>query len=416
MPDINQNKTTSVGMTPEMIKFWDRKMLLDVKPNLIHDQFAAKRPLPANNGKVINFRRWDDLPKAMLPIQEGITPTGQALSVSEINATVQQYGGWVQMTDTLDLTAVDDINSGAQERMARQATQTLDALTRDVITAGTAVNYVKGTGVGVTYDSRLKLDSSCKITLADILDAVAELRAKNVKPIGDSYVCLVHPYIERDLLDDSNFREWNKSQHAEKIYKAEIGQYGDCRFVTSSECKVFGSEIFPGVLDWGANGTTLTSSGVSTNTITFTKKPTQDEVDAINAAIAAGIDFYVVDVDAGTPFRMLVKSANIVSTYLTLTVDDATGFTSGDDIGGDCTATGDAVFATMVIGEEAYGVTDLEGGGLEFIMKPLGYGNDPLNQRSSAGWKATRAATRLNEAYMIRIESVSPNHLAVASN
>ena len=47
------------------------------------------------------------------------------------------------------------------------------------------------------------------------------------------------------------------------------------------------------------------------------------------------------------------------------------------------------------------------GGGLEHIVKQLGYGDDPLNQRASVGWKGMRAAERLVEQYMVRIESVS---------
>ena len=68
---------------------------------------------------------------------------------------------------------------------------------------------------------------------------------------------------------------------------------------------------------------------------------------------------------------------------------------------------GSAVFCTLVLGENAYGVTELEGGGLEHIVKARGYGNDPLNQRSSVGWKATKVAKRLLEEYLIRIESGS---------
>ena len=66
-----------------------------------------------------------------------------------------------------------------------------------------------------------------------------------------------------------------------------------------------------------------------------------------------------------------------------------------------------AVFGTLVLGAHAYGVTELEGGGLEHIVKQLGYGDDPLNQRASVGWKGMRAAERLVEQYMVRIESVS---------
>ncbi len=66
-----------------------------------------------------------------------------------------------------------------------------------------------------------------------------------------------------------------------------------------------------------------------------------------------------------------------------------------------------AVFATIVLGAHAYATTEIEGGGLEHIVKQLGYGDDPLNQRASVGWKATKTAERLVEQYMVRIESCS---------
>ena len=67
------------------------------------------------------------------------------------------------------------------------------------------------------------------------------------------------------------------------------------------------------------------------------------------------------------------------------------------------------VYATLIIGDNAYGTTELQGGGLEHIVKQLGSAGtaDPLNQRATAGWKATKAAVRLVEPYMIRIETAS---------
>lgn len=67
------------------------------------------------------------------------------------------------------------------------------------------------------------------------------------------------------------------------------------------------------------------------------------------------------------------------------------------------------VYATMVLGANAYGVTEVTGGGLQHIVKQLGSAGseDPLNQRATAGWKAIKVAERLVEQYMIRIESTS---------
>ena len=76
-----------------------------------------------------------------------------------------------------------------------------------------------------------------------------------------------------------------------------------------------------------------------------------------------------------------------------------------------------AVYSTLVIGDNAYGVVDIQGGGLEHIVKQLGSAGtaDPLNQRATAGWKATHAAVILVEPYMVRIETTSTFDTDVAN-
>lgn len=67
------------------------------------------------------------------------------------------------------------------------------------------------------------------------------------------------------------------------------------------------------------------------------------------------------------------------------------------------------VYSTLILGADAYGVTEITGGGLQHIVKQLGSAGtaDPLNQRATAGWKATKVAERLVEPYMVRIETTS---------
>ena len=68
---------------------------------------------------------------------------------------------------------------------------------------------------------------------------------------------------------------------------------------------------------------------------------------------------------------------------------------------------GAKVYSTIILGANAYGVTEIEGGGLQHIVKQLGSGgtNDPLNQRATVGWKAIKTAERLVESFMVRVES-----------
>ena len=67
------------------------------------------------------------------------------------------------------------------------------------------------------------------------------------------------------------------------------------------------------------------------------------------------------------------------------------------------------VFGTLIFGDGAYGVTEVTGGGLETIVKQKGSAGtaDPLDQRSSVGWKAIKTAELLIPQYLVRVESKS---------
>ena len=67
------------------------------------------------------------------------------------------------------------------------------------------------------------------------------------------------------------------------------------------------------------------------------------------------------------------------------------------------------VFGCLMLGANAYGVTEIEGGGLQTIIKQKGSAGtaDPLDQRSSIGWKAIKTAEILVQPYIYRIECKS---------
>ena len=68
-------------------------------------------------------------------------------------------------------------------------------------------------------------------------------------------------------------------------------------------------------------------------------------------------------------------------------------------------AEGAAVYGCLFLGKNAYGVVDLSEG-TEVIVKPRGSSGtaDPLDQRSSVGWKGVHAAAILYNEYMVRVE------------
>ena len=324
--DANTQVTTQQSLTEEMKTFYSDYLIDAAEPELVHDQFAQKHPIPANGGKTIQFRRFAPLGKALTALTEGVTPNGQTLNVTTITSDLHQYGGWTPLTDVLQMTAIDNNVVQATRVLASQAGRTMDSITRDVLAGGTNVLYApkqNADGTETEVKSRKELDKTCTLTPKLFFRAAAQLGAMNADPIGDSYIAIIHPYAAYDLKTCREFIEAHKYADPETMYRGEIGKLGNIRFVETSEAKIWKDTTCP--------------SGL-------------------------------------------------------------------------------AVFGTLVLGAHAYGVTELEGGGLEHIVKQLGYGDDPLNQRASVGWKGMRAAERLVEQYMVRIESVSSYSATAAAN
>ena len=291
---------TTTTMSAEMRSFYEKRLIDQAEPRLVHDQFADYYPVPVGGGKTIEFRKYDSLPKATTPL-----------------------------TDVLQMTAIDNNVVQATRILASQAGRTLDTITRDVLAGGTNVIYApKVTSSGETaVESRSALTMDCKLTPKLFFQAAAQLGAMNADTLGDSYVAIIHPYAAYDLKTSKEWIEVHKYADPEAMYRGEIGKLGNIRFIETSEAKIWKDDTCP------ANGS---------------------------------------------------------GRY--------------------------AVFGTLVLGAHAYGVTELEGGGLEHIVKQLGYGDDPLNQRASVGWKGMRAAERLVEQYMVRIESLSSYSASAAAN
>ena len=200
-PVYNQtNKTTDTTATTgndlsyEMKTYYSDYLIKLVGPQLVHDQFGDNYPIPKNAGKSIEFRKPTPLGKQLTPLQEGVTPLGQKLDVTVITAAIRQYGGFVETSDIIQLTAIDNVVVMATELLSDQAGRTLDTVTRDIITAGTNVSYANG------KTSRAALvQTTDKLTVKDIRKAVRKLKLQNAPKFGNYYVGIIHPDIEFDL-------------------------------------------------------------------------------------------------------------------------------------------------------------------------------------------------------------------------
>lgn len=326
---LTNNVAPGHALSAENKVYYDMLLLDEAGPMLVHDQFGQKRPIPANEGKTINFRKYSSLGKALTPLTEGITPDGQALNVSAITAEVSQYGGYVILTDVLELMAIDNNIVEATKLIGRQAGLTLDTVTRNIINAGTNVIYAsKWNGATETpCTAAAQMDKTSVLKVETIERAVAKLKALNAPTIdGSYYVGIVHPYTVYQLRRDPEWIDAHKYAAPEELFNGEIGRIAGVRFVETSE-----------------------------------------------ALIKAG-----------------------------------TSYTSDNS----------SAFCTLIVGKDAYGVTEVEGGGLQTIVKQKGSSGvaDALDQRSSVGWKAIKTAKILDDTRMVRIESTSSRFQTAAAN
>ena len=398
------NKTTSNeqgnDLSPEMKTFYSDYLIDLADPELVHDQFAQKHPIPKNGGKTIEFRKYDPLPKALTPISEGVTPTGNKLNVSTLTATVNQYGDFIELTDVLLLTAIDNNLVEATKLLGSQAGRTLDTVTREVLNGGTNVLYAHGkTMRGALVGGDATAANNDYLKVDDIKKAVRALKVQNTPKYNGSYVGIIHPDCEYDLMNDPEWKYPHQYVDTDNIYSNEIGQIAGVRFVDTSEAKIFAEGApFAEGLEY------LTVASYASKVITVS-----DDISATVATAIVGKHILLAD---GEEAEITAATAKAGATAATITIKDtpSTNPAENDKIypagGGKA---GRDVYSTLVMGANAYGVTEIAGGGLQHIVKQLGSSGtaDPLNQRATAGWKAIKTAERLVEQYMVRIESTS---------
>ena len=394
--------TTTGTLSSEMKTHYNMTLIDNAWPELVHDQFGQKKPIPKNKGKIVEFRKYSPLAKQTTALTEGTTPSGQALTVSVLTATVSQYGGYVEISDMLDMTAIDNNIVQATMLLGHQAGETLDTITRDIINGGSSVQYANA-DVAARY---LLAGGSATPSLNHyfsvnaIRRAVRTLKVNKAKKIGGSYVAIIHPDVSYDLMGDDDWVSISEYGKPGQIFEGEIGKIHGVRFVETTEAKIFHAADLVAVGSTNATRN-LTCASVNTKTFTMAEALTAGEVTALigRKVIIKGYKYTIASGAAGG------------AGAATLTVTENVSGSPTTDVcyPGEAGALGRDVYSTLILGSDAYGTIDIEGGGLETIVKQLGSSGtaDPLNQRATVGWKAVKTAIRLVEGYMTRVETAS---------
>lgn len=204
-------------------------------PNMRFMQFAqTKTELGTEPGLTISMLTYNNLALGG-KLEEMKSMTTQALSGSTKQLTVTEYGNAVSVSELLIQSSFDDVMASATTLLGRDYAQVMDCELRDTALSGTNIVYAaKSDGTAVT--DRASLDSTCKMKVSTIKDAIEILATNNApKAVGGTYwICFVHPHQSRGLRDDPAWINASNYGAPENLFTGEIGRIDDCRFIETT--------------------------------------------------------------------------------------------------------------------------------------------------------------------------------------
>lgn len=248
-------------ISPRTAAYAEKELLKRGIPYLVLEKFGQAKTLPEAASKVVKFRRYNALDNTPAALTEGVTPSSQTLSVTDVTATLSQYGGLVTITDVVMDTHEDPVLNESTTLLGEQAAQLIEKMRYGVLKAGTNVIYANGSARNAV-NTVLTLTLQRRATRAlkrqngrQITNIVRSTPSYGTEAVAPSFIGLIHPDLEADVRGLAGFVPAEKYGTITP-FENEIGKVEDVRYLSST--------IFEPFLDaGGAKGSMLSTSGTS---------------------------------------------------------------------------------------------------------------------------------------------------------
>ena len=183
-----------------------------------------------------------------LQLTEGVKPTAQQFQMIRLEQTVDQYGGYAEVTDRLTDESINDITSEFNMRIAEQGGETMNLVVRNALLGGSNVRYANAaadrdaiTAAGVyTGDFDYMLQSFKAEKVSPISMLTKGSTNVGTSPIREAYPAIVpvESMALLEALDDSNGNTFQSvEEYAGQIatWPGEYGRYKNFRFIVNTE-------------------------------------------------------------------------------------------------------------------------------------------------------------------------------------
>ena len=228
--------TTTTGITDQIQRYFDKKLLIQTLKTIVLDQFAFKAPLPGKAGaKTIRFFRYPESNTTdVLGVTEGTLRTvaqSKQLSLTSVDVALAQYGQTVTISDLLSAVELFSTMEQATVQNGQDAALKVDELLRDILGDSTAIQ-LRYAGAATNYATVGGTDDA--MTALDILDAATNLRVNNARPSGGYFTAVMAPEVARDLMNDDDWLEASKYGSPDQLFRGEVGRYMGVRVVATT--------------------------------------------------------------------------------------------------------------------------------------------------------------------------------------
>lgn len=222
-----------------------RKTLEFAKPKLVYPQFGAPDMIMKRKGQTASWLKFTKLAIPSSVLDDSPTWAPETVTESTVTATLELWGNGVELVEALEQTSFLDLPMEYKKLIGQNAGETINEKVRNVLVAGTSVNYANAAA------ARQNLISTDTADLDDFIDVATSLEASDAPKIGDEYVAIISPYVKKRLMKDTAFREAIRYlAKGSSIFTGELVSVDATRFVVTSTA--------PSVSNTGSNNSIAT--------------------------------------------------------------------------------------------------------------------------------------------------------------
>src|SRR5262245_33382377 len=165
------NLATSGSMSPDILAVYMQDELLDrAQKDTVFWNLCEKSTIPKGSGKTTQFTRYERLPLPEAPLEESVTPAATPITLSTVDAVLDQWGAVVSMSDIVVLIIKHPLVQQARELLTIQHNELVDREVQ-VVAMGSTNVYFAG-----NKSSRGSLIAGDVIGTDDVRRMVARLR------------------------------------------------------------------------------------------------------------------------------------------------------------------------------------------------------------------------------------------------